>query len=354
MIPRRLALRNFMCYRADVPPLEFDGITIACLSGENGAGKSALLDALTWALWGEARLRSDDDLIALGEQEMMVDLTFNLDGQDYRVLRKRNKGKRGQSQLEFQVRGDETWKVLNPGMSLRETQQLIDQTLRMGFETFSNSAFLRQGRADEFTRKEPSKRKQVLADILGLNVYEGLETLSKGRSKELDGQMRGIDGQIEAFRTQAEKRELYLQLVDEAVRLHAERQNDGVAAQAAYDGALARVQALEARKPLLDERPRQLEALQVERESLARRVETGNRNMTAARQMLERGPSIRAGAAELSALQETQSQLEHQRDSYDALQERRRSHERTAKLPMRLSSTVASRVNNASAAPSPG
>ncbi len=66
MIPRKLALRNFMCYRDELPPLDFDGIQIACLSGENGAGKSALLDAMTWALWGEARLKSDDELIALG------------------------------------------------------------------------------------------------------------------------------------------------------------------------------------------------------------------------------------------------------------------------------------------------
>ncbi|HEX5689697.1 MAG TPA: AAA family ATPase, partial [Roseiflexaceae bacterium] len=100
MIPRKLALRNFMCYRDDVPPLDLDGISIACLSGENGAGKSALLDAITWALWGEARLKSDDELIALGAQDMEVDLIFALDGQDYRVIRKRSKGKRsGQSAL---------------------------------------------------------------------------------------------------------------------------------------------------------------------------------------------------------------------------------------------------------------
>jgi exonuclease SbcC len=316
-----------MCYRADVPPLEFDGISIACLSGENGAGKSALLDALTWALWGEARLRSDDDLIALGEQEMMVDLTFTLDGQDYRVLRKRNKGRRGQSQLEFQMRGDEAWKVLNPGMSLRETQQLIDQTLRMGFETFSNSAFLRQGHADEFTRKEPSKRKQVLADILGLSVYEGLETLSKGRAKEIEGQMRGLEGQIEAYRAQAEKRELYMQLADEAERVAEARAADVAAAQAAHDEVLARVQKLEALRPLREERKRQLETQRDERDALARRVETGNRNVTAARQMLERAPEIRAGAGALEAQQAAQSELEAQRDTYDALLEHRRAHE---------------------------
>ncbi len=52
MIPHKLTVRNFMCYRDDVPPLHFDGINVVCLSGDNGAGKSALLDAMTWALWG--------------------------------------------------------------------------------------------------------------------------------------------------------------------------------------------------------------------------------------------------------------------------------------------------------------
>lgn len=66
MIPRTLTLQNFMCYREGLPPLVFDGISIACLAGDNGAGKSALLDAITWALWGVSRLKSDDDLVALG------------------------------------------------------------------------------------------------------------------------------------------------------------------------------------------------------------------------------------------------------------------------------------------------
>ena len=47
MIPQRLSVRNFLCYREDVPTLDFRGIHVACLSGPNGHGKSALLDAIT-------------------------------------------------------------------------------------------------------------------------------------------------------------------------------------------------------------------------------------------------------------------------------------------------------------------
>ena len=51
-------------------PLDFSGMHLACLSGDNGNGKSALLDAMTWALWGEARA-SADELIRLGTDEML-------------------------------------------------------------------------------------------------------------------------------------------------------------------------------------------------------------------------------------------------------------------------------------------
>src|SRR6185436_14835914 len=86
-------------------------------------------------------------------------------------------------------------------------------TLRMDYEIFANSAYLRQGHADEFTRKEPGRRKQVLADILGLDVYEALEGKSKDRAKELDGQLKGLEGQIGELQRQADKCATYAQLV---------------------------------------------------------------------------------------------------------------------------------------------
>src|SRR5947209_19206750 len=89
MIPIRLSVRNFMCYRGDGAVLELDGVHLACLSGENGAGKSALLGAMTWALWGKARDEvPDDQLISQGAIDMSVEFDFILGNCRYRVIRK--------------------------------------------------------------------------------------------------------------------------------------------------------------------------------------------------------------------------------------------------------------------------
>src|SRR6476620_226 len=152
MIPVRLSLRNFMCYRDSTEVLDLTGVHLACLSGENGAGKSALLEAITWVLWGKARDRTiDDELISKGATEMEVDFQFILNGDAYRVIRKRAmKNKSGTTVLEVQVGdgepGSEQWRTLS-GATIRETQAQIGRLLKIDYDTFINSAFLMQGRA---------------------------------------------------------------------------------------------------------------------------------------------------------------------------------------------------------------
>jgi len=166
--------------------LSFEGIHVACLGGDNGNGKSALLDAMTWALWGKSRAKTDDELIHLGMTDMEVEFEFAVGRERYRVIRKRSKSKTrraGQSLLDFQVAAGESFRSIS-GNALRETEHKIIDTLRMDYETFINSAYLVQGRADEFSKKEPSKRKQVLADILGLSRYDELEERAKEHAKD--------------------------------------------------------------------------------------------------------------------------------------------------------------------------
>ena len=88
MVPLKLTVKNFLCYGEDVPPLDFEGIHVACLCGQNGHGKSALLDAITWALWGKARGRTQEELIRYGYSDMMVELEFMARDTHYRAARR--------------------------------------------------------------------------------------------------------------------------------------------------------------------------------------------------------------------------------------------------------------------------
>jgi len=231
MIPLNLKMRNFMCYRDNVPPLSFAGIHTACLSGTNGSGKSALIDAMTWALWGRARAKSDDDLIHTHQKEMEVEFDFAVGGQAYRIIRKRARPKRagaaGQSILEFQMATDGGFKSIS-GNSIAQTQQKITSTLHMDYDTFINSAFLRQGHADEFTTKRPAERKEVLANILGLSYYDQLEDRARELARQqefekaqLESTLRDISVELALkpeYEAELEKAQHILSRIEEAAR----------------------------------------------------------------------------------------------------------------------------------------
>jgi exonuclease SbcC len=212
MIPIKLSMRNFMCYRDNVPPLHFDGIHLACISGNNGNGKSALIDAMTWALWGKTRARSDDDLIHQGQMEMEVEFDFAMGEQPYRIIRKHSKPKRrgrsGHTILEFQIATQDGFKSIS-GDSVAQTQQKIIDILHMDYATFINSALLLQGRADEFAKRRPVERKQVLADILRLSIYDELEEQAKELAKHQEAEGAQLDSAIKDISEELAQKPIY-------------------------------------------------------------------------------------------------------------------------------------------------
>ncbi|MBD2175594.1 SMC family ATPase [Pseudanabaena sp. FACHB-1998] len=174
MIPQKLRLKNFLSYQQLA--LDFSGLHVACICGANGAGKSSLLEAISWAVWGASRAASEDDVIHVGSKETQVDFTFIAGGEVYRVIRTRSRN--SSTSLEFQVQSEGKFKSLTE-RKVRSTQQTIISHLKMDYETFVNSAYLRQGRADEFMLKRPSDRKQILADMLALSQYDELAERAK-------------------------------------------------------------------------------------------------------------------------------------------------------------------------------
>jgi exonuclease SbcC len=168
MIPKKLTLHGFLSYR-DMVVVDLSKINVACVSGANGAGKSTLFDAITWALFGKAR-RSDDALINNGMDSCQVVFEFSYENEHYRVERSKHRGKG--TTLEFQVKdSDGNWKPLTEA-GIRATEDRIKEVLRLDYETFVNASFFLQGKADMFAVQPPGKRKEILSNILGLEVWE--------------------------------------------------------------------------------------------------------------------------------------------------------------------------------------
>ncbi|OIN95519.1 MAG: hypothetical protein AUJ21_02975 [Anaerolineae bacterium CG1_02_58_13] len=258
MIPLKLRIFGFLSYREPVE-LDFTGFDLACISGQNGAGKSSLLDALTWALFGEARSKDKDALINLGSKAAEVALTFEYEENIYRVQRTTPRGK--STVLEFQIRDGEDWRPLTE-KSARETQARIEQTLRLDYDTFVNASFFLQGKADEFTQKKAGERKAVLGNILGLEVWEIYKERAAERRKEIEKETAGIDrsiADIDAELAEEEPRKRRLkELESDLKRLSEARRTQETALESLRRAAASLNQRLAEEKARLEEERRGL------------------------------------------------------------------------------------------------
>jgi exonuclease SbcC len=313
-----------MCYRDSTEVLDLTGVHLACLSGENGAGKSALLEAITWALWGRARDRSiDDELISKGAVEMEVDFEFILNGDAYRVIRKRAmKNKSGTTVLEIQIGegepGSEQWRTLS-GATLKESQARLIDLLKIDYETFINSAFLMQGRADEFTTKSPADRKEVLAKILGLEQYERLENEAKEEAKQRAGTIAELSAAVKRIEVDLERRPDYDKRLGEVEDDLALQQAELTERRTELAEIRVREQKLVHTQERLREIAGHIERRERQMDVLKTRIVRNDERRKSLEQLLGRREEIERGWADLQALQERDGRLNDVRSSLDAL-----------------------------------
>jgi exonuclease SbcC len=197
-----------MCYRDNVAPLDFTGLHVACLCGDNGSGKSSIFDAITWALWGKASRGDNDDLIHTGLNEMAVELEFQSDEKLYRVVRKYTRGPQsrpGQSLLDLQLFSNGAFKSISEHTKT-ETQDKIIGLLHLEYQTFINSALILQGRANEFSRKRPGERKEILSNILDLSFYDALDQQARENSEANKVESLNLERDIQAIVTRLDSK----------------------------------------------------------------------------------------------------------------------------------------------------
>jgi exonuclease SbcC len=318
MIPQQLTLRNFLSYREAT--LDFRGLHVACICGANGAGKSSLLEAIAWAIWGQSRAIAEDDMIHLGTQEAQVDFVFHCQQQIYRIIRTRYRGQT--TALEFQVQTPEGFRALTC-KGVRATQQLILQHVKLDYETFVNSAYLRQGRADEFMLKRPGERKQILADLLKLDQYDDLAEQAKERSRQIKAELGLLEQSLERIQTQLETGEwLAVEQANLEATLSQMQQQQEVDANTLqhYTNQQQQRQAWQQQLTLQQQQQRHLTQ---ECQRLQKDLTTLQQQQQQLELVLAEGEAIAAGYTQFQALQEEEEQQAAKFQAHQAAQSQR-------------------------------
>ena len=322
MIPLKLTLKNFLSYRDNVPTLDLEGIHVACLCGQNGHGKSALLDSMTWALWGKARGKNQSELIHYGYDEMLVDLEFLARDVHYRVVRRHSSSdgrrRQGASDLQLQVQAGDGFQPIT-GNSVRETQAKIDQLTGMDYDTFINSAFLLQGRADEFTSKPPGERKEVLARILALGLYDELQERAKERAGVKKARASSMEDELVAMREEISRRDDYTGDLDQVSRHLADVSERLESSKQELDALKLRAEDLRRKRDELEELGRRLPVLQGHISNFSQEIESAQGRIEAYQSLMQDKVAIEGGLAKLLQCRLRYEELSSSRDRFDEL-----------------------------------
>ena len=199
-----LELQGFGAFRTPAK-LTFDDADFFALVGPTGSGKSTILDAVCFALYGSVPRYESENLIryvvTLGALEARVRLDFELDGDHYiatRVARRNPKGivATKEARLERVTGGDATEVVA--GFE-REMSAAVVRLLGLRFDDFTRCVALPQGDFARFLRAKGDERRDLLLRLLNLNVYSEIGVTARRLEAEARSQISLIDGELQRF-----------------------------------------------------------------------------------------------------------------------------------------------------------
>ena len=175
MRPTKLKVQGLTAFRKPVE-VDFRDLDLFAITGPTGAGKSSLVDAITYALFGQAPRvgRSIRELISQGEDRLKVSLEFTVRGDSYRIFRESSRRSQRPPQLERLDKKTGEWRSEEVDR-VRDTNAFIERLLHMDYEAFIRSVLLPQGEFQEFLAGDRDQRRRVLDGLLRLGVYGDMQ-----------------------------------------------------------------------------------------------------------------------------------------------------------------------------------
>jgi len=194
--PLSLVIEGFTTFR-ERQEVDFEPLDLFVITGPTGAGKTSILDAMVFALYGEVpRLggsRGTSDIVSLGDMTAAVQLEFSIVGKGRHRVARRVSRRANTAQIATLERREGTeWKPLSEA-GVRDCNQKIAELIGLNFDAFTRAVVLPQGEFHRFLKGEASERRQVLFALLGVSYFQRMAATAGTRRRALEAAVQRTD-----------------------------------------------------------------------------------------------------------------------------------------------------------------
>lgn len=206
---KTLRWRNFLSTGNAWTEIDFLASKTTLVVGHNGAGKSTMLDALSFALFGKAhRNISKPQLVnSINDKNCLVEVEFKVAGSEYKVVR-------GIKPNIFEI-----WKngtMINQSSHSKEYQKILEQNIiKLNHKSFHQIVVLGSSSFIPFMQLAAAARRDVIEDLLDINVFSKMNYILKEKNSLLKDTIKSIEYDLELSKEKIELQTKYIKEVEE-------------------------------------------------------------------------------------------------------------------------------------------
>jgi len=205
---KKIKFKNFLSTGNQFNEIEFDKSNTTLIVGTNGAGKSTVLDALTFSLFGKSfRGINKPQLInSTNEKDCLVEIDFSIGTIDWKV-------RRGIKPTVFEIH--KNGEVLNQEASSIDQQKWLEQNvLKMNYKSFTQVVILGSSNFVPFMQLTAACRREVIEDLLDIKIFSSMTSIVKDKIRFLKEQVKNLDLKKESLSDKIEMQENFIEDIE--------------------------------------------------------------------------------------------------------------------------------------------